>query len=114
MKSIMKSIQCIRGIRTKIYTGALGHIYYINDFLGLISQEMANLYVRPYLHFIPEISKDVTAAYQAQKWLSEMDPALLTPMVQHAGQEFYIFKPALVIIYLKERKLAPLEPKLGY
>ena len=82
MKTSMKLLQSSCGIGTKQYKGALGHIYYVNNFLRMISQEMANPFVRPYLHFFPEVGSNIAAVYQSEKWLSEMDSAPLSPMVQ--------------------------------
>lgn len=60
-------------------------------------QEMANPRVRHSLHFYPEDSgKRLTDARQAKRWLDEMDPAQLTPMVRLQNQDFFVFEPALL------------------
>ena len=63
MKAMVKRLQEVCSICTKQYQGALGHIYYMNNFLGIISQEMANPYVRPHLHFYPDAAQEMSAAY---------------------------------------------------
>ena len=40
VKNMMKSLQFACGVKTKRCHGALGHDYYINDILGIISQEL--------------------------------------------------------------------------
>ena len=63
----MKALQHACGIRTIKHQGALGHIFYMNDFLSLIAQEMANPLVRPHLHFLPEFAgSHLSATYQAR------------------------------------------------
>jgi hypothetical protein len=60
-------------------------------------QEMANPHVRPQLHFHPEDSgKQLDEAFQARRWLKEMDPTQLTPMIRLHNQDFYIFEPTLL------------------
>ncbi|KAJ3738030.1 hypothetical protein EV360DRAFT_90923 [Lentinula raphanica] len=79
-----------------IYLGALGHIYYVNDLAGIISQELSNPSIRPHLHFLPKDSgKELGEAYQAQRWLNEQDPDLLTPVHRIMNQDFYTFEPCL-------------------
>ena len=97
IKSLMKAIQCACGNKTEQYEGALGHIYYMNDLSGIISQEMANPLVQPNLHFYPEDSGDhLSNAYQGRRWLYQLDPALLTPMIRQGGHDFYTFEPCLL------------------
>ncbi|KAJ3859245.1 hypothetical protein EV359DRAFT_86638 [Lentinula novae-zelandiae] len=72
--------------------GALGHIYYMNDFAGIIHQEMANPNVRPHIHHYHEDSgKRLEHAWQAQAW-RDLDPELATPMVRIGRQDFYTYE----------------------
>ena len=58
---------------------------------------MANPHVRSKLHFYPEDSgKELNEAYQAKRWLKEMDPTQLTPMIQLHNQDFFVFEPTLL------------------
>ena len=58
---------------------------------------MANPKVRPHLVFFPEDSGDnLLSAHQGRRWLSDLDPALTSPMIRQSGQDFYIFEPAVL------------------
>ena len=58
---------------------------------------MANPHVRSQLHFYPEdLGKQLNEAFQARRWLKEMDPTQLTPMIRLHNQDFFIFEPALL------------------
>ena len=60
-------------------------------------QEMSNPRVQGHLVFYPEDAvKHLSEVYQAQHWLQDMDPTLLTPMVCVHGHDFFIFKPTLL------------------
>lgn len=66
-----------------------------------IKKEMSNPHVRPFLSVLPEDAGAVLAnAYQGTRWLREMDPDLLTPMIKEGNQDFFIFEPAI----LKDRQ----------
>ncbi|KAJ3712456.1 hypothetical protein C8R42DRAFT_594627, partial [Lentinula raphanica] len=97
MDDVDRELQKICGIQTHRYEGKLGHVYYINDIAGIIAQEMSNPRIRPHLHFLPEDSGNSLAeAYQAERWLKEQDPELLTPVHHAAGQDFFSLEPALL------------------
>ncbi|KIJ60407.1 hypothetical protein HYDPIDRAFT_177473 [Hydnomerulius pinastri MD-312] len=97
LKNLEDGLQKICGIKTLSYEGALGHKYFMNSFADIVRQEMANPRVRHGLHFYPEDSgKRLTDARQAERWLDEMDPAQLTPMVRLQNQDFFVFEPALL------------------
>ncbi|KAI6155653.1 hypothetical protein BKA82DRAFT_4326751 [Pisolithus tinctorius] len=82
MKTLEDGLQKICGIETLPFTGAFGHQYYMNSFSDIIRQEMANPHIQPQLHFYPEDSGgQLNEAYQARRWLKEMDPTQLTPMI---------------------------------
>jgi hypothetical protein len=58
---------------------------------------MANPRVRPHLQFLPENSGSRRhAAWQSDRWLHEMHPGMLTPMVRHLGHDYYIHEVALL------------------
>ena len=58
---------------------------------------MANPHVRSQLHFYPEdTGKQLNEAFQARRWLKEMDPTQLTPMIRLYNQDFFIFEPTLL------------------
>lgn len=82
LKTLEDGLQKICGIETLPFTGALGHKYYMNSLADIIRQEMANPHVRSQLHFYPEdTGKQLNEAFQARRWLKEMDPTQLTPMI---------------------------------
>ncbi|KAI6028188.1 hypothetical protein EDC04DRAFT_2869143 [Pisolithus marmoratus] len=97
LKILEDGLQKICGIETLPFTGAFGHKYHMNSFSDIIAQEMANPHVHSKLHFYPEDSgKQLNEAYQAQRWLKEMDTTQLTPMIQLYNQDFFIFEPTLL------------------
>ncbi|KAJ3875201.1 hypothetical protein F5051DRAFT_462159 [Lentinula edodes] len=97
MDDIDKELQKICGIQTHRYEGKLGHVYYVNDLAGIIAQEFSNVHVRAHLNFLPEdAGKSLSEAYQADRWLKEQDPKLLTPVHLAAGQDFFTLEPALL------------------
>ena len=58
---------------------------------------MANPHVHSKLDFYPEDSgKQLNEAYQAKRWLKEMDPTQLTPMIRLHNQDFFVFEPTLL------------------
>ena len=63
---------------------------------------MANPRVRQHLHFLPERNVDghVSQAWQASRWLDELDPQLLTQMIRlndDRQQDYYVYEPALLM-----------------
>ncbi|KAI0040193.1 hypothetical protein FA95DRAFT_912230 [Auriscalpium vulgare] len=95
MKELDSDLQRIYGIRTLRHTGALGHIYYTNSLSDIIAQEMANPRVRPYLHHFPEdAGSQLEEAWQAERWLHEMDESLLSPMIRIGTEDFFVHEPA--------------------
>ncbi|KAF8492938.1 hypothetical protein JB92DRAFT_2835266 [Gautieria morchelliformis] len=65
MKALNASMQHVCGIQSIKYNGALGHTYYVNNLVQIIGQDS-----------YPHLSK----ARQGQRWLKDVDDALLTPM----------------------------------
>ena len=58
---------------------------------------MANPFVHPHLHFFPEDNGNTLAnAYEAQRWLTEMNGELLTPVITQRSQKFYVFEPTIL------------------
>ncbi|KAL0569380.1 hypothetical protein V5O48_012589 [Marasmius crinis-equi] len=95
MDTIDMELQSLCGIRTIRHEGKLGHVYYTNDFAGIVAQEMANPQVRCDLHFYPEDSSpSLSEAWQSERWLHELDPQLTTPMIRLFNQDFYLQEPA--------------------
>ncbi|KAL0578323.1 hypothetical protein V5O48_003670 [Marasmius crinis-equi] len=95
MDTIDMELQALCGIKTLRHEGKLGHVYYTNDFAGIIAQEMANPRVRRDLHFYPEDSSpSLSEAWQADRWLKELDSQLTTPMIRIFNQDFYLQEPA--------------------
>ncbi|KAI0259692.1 hypothetical protein BC834DRAFT_806373, partial [Gloeopeniophorella convolvens] len=84
------------GIRTVQYDGVLGHKFFVNSLADIISQEMANPRVRPYLHFYPEdAGKTVNEYWHARHWHENADPSLVTPFALINGLHFYIYEPSI-------------------
>ncbi|KAJ7502053.1 hypothetical protein B0H11DRAFT_1712975, partial [Mycena galericulata] len=98
MDDIDKVLQPLCGIQSVRYSGKLGHIYYVNDLAAIIAQEMANPSVRENLHFLPEDSKPaLSQAWQAARWLDELDSDLTTPMLRVNAQDFFIHEPTVLM-----------------
>jgi hypothetical protein len=58
---------------------------------------MANPTVCKNLHFFPEdMGPSLSQAWQARRWLSELDSELTTPMIRAHNQDFYINEPTLL------------------
>ena len=56
---------------------------------------MANPKVRPYLEFFPVDAEGyMSDAIHGNRWLNEMDPDLLSPLIRHSGQDFFVLEPA--------------------
>ncbi|KZT24421.1 hypothetical protein NEOLEDRAFT_1156913 [Neolentinus lepideus HHB14362 ss-1] len=102
MKDVERALQQLCGVDSIQYSGALGHVYYVNDFAWLVAQELANPLVRQHLRFLPEDSRArLSEAWQAKRWLEELDPELLTQMICVNTQDFFVYEPAL----LKDRRV---------
>ncbi|KAJ7270338.1 hypothetical protein C8J57DRAFT_1435474 [Mycena rebaudengoi] len=97
MDDIDKALQKMCGVQSIRYSGKLGHIYYVNDLAAIIAQEMANPTISKNLHYLPEDTKpSLSQAWQARRWLTELDSDLTTPMVREHNQDFYINEPTLL------------------
>ncbi|KAJ7126468.1 hypothetical protein C8R43DRAFT_897899 [Mycena crocata] len=97
MDDVDKALQKLCGIQSIRYSGKLGHVYYVNDLAAIIAQEMANPTTRKNLHFFPEDSRpSLSQAWQASRWLNEIDSDLTTPMIRVDKQDFYIHEPTLL------------------
>ncbi|KAG6805768.1 hypothetical protein H0H92_014093 [Tricholoma furcatifolium] len=96
MEDIDRALQQICGIESLRFDGALGHIYYTNNFSAILAQEMSNPLVRQELHVYPEDTGSYLAeAWQASRWKDELDSSLTTPMIRLQDQDFYIDEIAL-------------------
>ncbi|KAL1671363.1 hypothetical protein EV122DRAFT_256545 [Schizophyllum commune] len=100
MKDVDKKLQSICGVQSLRFVSAFSNIYYTNDIAALIAQEMSNPWVRRHLHFLPEkTSGSISEAWQAARWLDELDPAFLTQCIRKKDdktQDFFVYEPALL------------------
>ena len=59
---------------------------------------MANPQVCPNIHIYPEDSGAMLSeAQQAQRWLKEMPPDELTPMIRIGEDDYYIYEPTMLV-----------------
>ena len=59
---------------------------------------MANPRVQPHLDFYPEdTGSSLSETWQAQHWLSDTKPSLLTSMACVRNQDYYIYELALLV-----------------
>ena len=59
---------------------------------------MANPNVRPHLKFFPEDANGfMSDAVHGSRWMHELDTDLLTPMVRHNEQDFFVLEPSAII-----------------
>ncbi|KAF8513043.1 hypothetical protein JB92DRAFT_3143549 [Gautieria morchelliformis] len=97
LKAIQGSLQNLSGVQNIRGLGSLGHTYYTNDMAHLLAQEVSNPLVRPHLRFYPEATEGkLSEAFQGSRWLKDMHPALLTPMVRVRGHDYFVFEPAML------------------
>ncbi|KIY43060.1 hypothetical protein FISHEDRAFT_54211 [Fistulina hepatica ATCC 64428] len=98
MDIVDKELQQLCTVSTVRYAEKLGNLFHMNDFSHIVAQEMANPQVRPHLHFLPEdAGKKLGQAYQAKRWLHELDANLATPMIRSGVQDYYVNEPALLL-----------------
>ena len=59
---------------------------------------MANPRTRKNLRFLPEDAghSHLSEAWQAERWLKELDSSLGTPMIRAFNQDFYVHEPVLL------------------
>ncbi|KAI0313183.1 hypothetical protein OF83DRAFT_1040828, partial [Amylostereum chailletii] len=98
MKDVDRTLQQLLIIPPTISTtGALGNIYYMNDFAAIVAQELANPRVRPHLRFVPEDAGGcLKEAWQARRWLHELDTDLTTQNYWHGSYNFFLFEPSML------------------
>ncbi|KAH8913599.1 hypothetical protein BT69DRAFT_1344369 [Atractiella rhizophila] len=78
------------GAETKEYRGHRGNLVYLNDLPAMIAEAIANPLIRQHLTFLPENTPNqLQEIYQAEKWLEELSPHLLTPCVQYRSSLFF-------------------------
>ncbi|KAG0146860.1 hypothetical protein CROQUDRAFT_23045, partial [Cronartium quercuum f. sp. fusiforme G11] len=61
----------------------------------VITQELANPYVRDHLVFIPELTTNskITCLSQSKKWCEDLDPDLHVQMVRVSNKDFFLYEP---------------------
>ncbi|KZS88916.1 hypothetical protein SISNIDRAFT_417595, partial [Sistotremastrum niveocremeum HHB9708] len=97
VKSIKERLRKLCCVNTKEFKGSLGHLYYVNSLADIIRQEFANPLVRPKLHFYPEETLGgLRECWQGKKWLKEMAPELLTPMIRIRADDYYVCEPTML------------------
>ncbi|KAL1740323.1 hypothetical protein HDZ31DRAFT_76965 [Schizophyllum fasciatum] len=98
MKADQQFMDTVCGIETKSFTGSFGHTYYMIPPREHIKLDFADPKIRDVLQIYPEDAGcKLHECCQADRWLKEMDPHLLTPMVRRPGKkDFYIFEPAVL------------------
>ncbi|KAF8180363.1 hypothetical protein BJ912DRAFT_929302 [Pholiota molesta] len=97
MNTLNKIMQGVCGIDTVAYNGRLGHRYHVNNLGQILAQEMCNPKTRSHLHFYPEDSAPhVSETRQADRWLKEVRPEDLTPMIRIQQHDYYVFEPAML------------------
>ncbi|KAH8920298.1 hypothetical protein BT69DRAFT_1299539 [Atractiella rhizophila] len=70
------------GAETKEYRGHRSNLVYANDLPTMIAE---------HLTFLPESTPNqIQEIYQAEKWLKELRPRLLTPSVQYGSSLFFV------------------------
>ncbi|KAI6148028.1 hypothetical protein BKA82DRAFT_151609, partial [Pisolithus tinctorius] len=93
LKDLDNSLQSQYGIPSVRYQGSLGHVYYVNHLPSIIAQEMANPWIRPHIcHYPEDAGGRLEQAWQASRWLHEIDPSIATPMIRKGQQDFYVFE----------------------
>ncbi|KIJ31527.1 hypothetical protein M422DRAFT_61644 [Sphaerobolus stellatus SS14] len=79
------------GVPTRLHHGNTGTVFFMNDLPTLLAMDYANPQVRPHLHFYPEArAVQISEAWQARKWVKEIEWDKLTPMVSVHGKHFYV------------------------
>ncbi|KAL1674251.1 hypothetical protein EV122DRAFT_282209 [Schizophyllum commune] len=89
MKADQEFLDEVAGVEVKSFTGSFGHTYY------MIPPHRS---VRKHLQLYPEdAGRSLHECCQADRWLKEMDPHLLTQMIRLPnGKDFYVFEPAVL------------------
>ncbi|KAF9233611.1 hypothetical protein BU15DRAFT_66415, partial [Melanogaster broomeanus] len=94
LKDLDESLQHKYGIESVRYEGPLGHVYYVNHLSSIIAQEIANPRICPHIRHYPEdAGQHLGEPWQASRWLNEIDPSLITPMIRVRHQDYYVFEP---------------------
>ncbi|KIN98834.1 hypothetical protein M404DRAFT_70297, partial [Pisolithus tinctorius Marx 270] len=71
--------------------GLLGHVYYVNHLPSIIAQEMANPQIHPHIcHYPEDAGGRLEQAWQASRWLHEINPSIAMPMTCKGWQDFYV------------------------
>ncbi|EPQ60241.1 hypothetical protein GLOTRDRAFT_112937 [Gloeophyllum trabeum ATCC 11539] len=83
------------GLKTEAHTSSLENHFYMNDPIQLFAMDWANPLVREHMNLYPEITSNVSEAWQAGKWANSNDIDLLSPMWanrQNAPHRHYFIK----------------------
>ncbi|KAH8919706.1 hypothetical protein BT69DRAFT_1337078 [Atractiella rhizophila] len=81
------------GAETKEYRGHRGNLVYLNDLPAMIAEAIANPLICQHLTFLPENTPNqLQEIYQAEKWLEELNPHLLTPCFQYRSSLFFTYE----------------------
>ncbi|ESK81655.1 hypothetical protein Moror_3234 [Moniliophthora roreri MCA 2997] len=93
MKAINQRLQQWIGVKMLQKTSAFGNVYYVNNFLQIIAQELGGPWVRSFLHFFSEdAGKHISESWHASRWLNESPDDLVPPMIRCSCQDFYVFE----------------------
>ncbi|KAB5589078.1 hypothetical protein CTheo_7477 [Ceratobasidium theobromae] len=68
-----------------------GNIFYMNQIIKGIAQDMANPYLRKYMNFYPHFDGNrMSEVWHGSKMLCDAPDHLLTPMIRYNGKIFYV------------------------
>ncbi|KAI5997804.1 hypothetical protein F5J12DRAFT_906909 [Pisolithus orientalis] len=83
LKDLNNFLQSQYGIPSVCYQGLLRQVYY----------EMANPWIHPHIcHYPEDAGGQLEQAWQASRWLHEIDPNIAMPMIHKGWQDFYVFE----------------------
>ncbi|KAH9809142.1 hypothetical protein DFH28DRAFT_1036566 [Melampsora americana] len=96
IKKIRTDLKARLGLRILERISPHGNPCFTISIKDVISQELSNPEVVPYLEFLPENDQGVTVDRysQSKKWREDLPPNLRVPMVDVYGEHFYIYEPA--------------------
>ncbi|KAI6149213.1 hypothetical protein BKA82DRAFT_4013861 [Pisolithus tinctorius] len=87
LKDLDNLLQSQYGIPSVHYQGLLGHVYYVNHLPSIVAQ------ICPHIcHYPEDAGGRLEQAWQASRWLHEIDPSIAMPMICKGWQDFYVFE----------------------
>lgn len=90
-RKMQKDLRSRLAVNSKRNVSPKGNVFYVNDMLKLIGEDLSNPLVREHLQFYPEERKPISQAWHADKWLKETELDRLTPMaISKKGEHFYV------------------------